>query len=184
MKLNYKEYTQIHQRKSGYDSDTISRYIIQEMLKGYGVSNIIETQGNNSTDLIGILPNGIKAAFEIKDRECPSTKYNDHMIESIKLQSLIKRKQKNEFQQIFLISIFEDSTIYITKDIDTINYTKTNKPCPTTTKLNNHKLIYKEVCIYKPTDIRYLEINIKDKIEYLHFSDTPFNNIQSNKPLF
>ena len=184
MILNYKEYTQAHQRQNGYDSDTVSRFVIRQMLEGYGCTDIQDSIGNVSYDLIATLPDGSKAAFEIKDREINSTKYNDHMIESIKLQSLIKRKQNGEFDHIHLISIFEDSVIFLTKDIDTTQYTVSNKPCPTTTKLANNEVIMKQCNVYKPTCIRYLEINIKDRVEHFHFSDKPFTSEQENHPLF
>lgn len=184
MILNYKEYTQAHQRQNGYDSDTVSRFVIRQMLEGYGCTNIIETSGNVSYDLLATLPDGSKAAFECKDREIDSTKYGDHMIEDVKLQSLIKRKQKGEFDHIHLISIFEDSVIFFTKDIDLAQYVVTNKPCPVTTKCANNNIIIKQCNLYKPTSVRFLEINIENKVESFHFSDKPFTHEQENHPLF
>lgn len=185
MKLNYKEYKHLHQDllNNGYNSDELSRDIIAQFLEAQGCTNIHFTVGNDSTDIIATQPNGEKTAFEIKDRSFNSTKYNDHMIENIKYNSLLKRKQKGEFQHIYLISMFDDSIIFITKDIDKIYSTVSNKPCPVTTKLNNHKIVYKECRIFKPTNIRYIQIEIEDRKETYHISDKPFNQY-STQPLF
>lgn len=145
--MSWEEFSK-HNQKRGYDSDYISKITIMNMFASYGATDFVESKGNCCYDFLCTLPNGKRAAVECKDRAYPSINFDDHMCEKIKLDSLIKRKENGEFEKIFLVSIYSDSVIRITEDIDIVPYKLTQKLCPKETKLNDHSMIYKYVCIF------------------------------------
>lgn len=111
-------------KKQGYDADEASRWVVKKYLEKnkslFNITEIYETKKKNSVDLIITTNEGRGIAIEIKDRQCPSDYYGDHVVEWGKILGIRRQIRKGLYQRAHLISLFEDGVMVQTGDIQTM----------------------------------------------------------------
>lgn len=190
--ISLEQYLQQHQNsREGYDVDYLSRLIVKKYLESNQFTDIQFTTGNNATDITA-LHNNVKFAIEVKDRsyKYKSTDFNDHCCEIVKVQSLYKRKQAGEFERLCLFSMFLDSCLTITLDIDIDILRQGKMLFPKTTTLGDNELIEKDVVFYKQNKKVYFVLwwDDTDNILDIQFSSSPIDidklNREASQPVY
>lgn len=190
--ITLEQYLQQHQNsREGYDVDYLSRSIVKKYLESNNFTDITFTTGNNATDITATY-NDTKFAIECKDRsyKYKSTDFNDHCCETIKVQSLYKRKQSGEFERICLFSMFLDSCLTITLDIDTDILRQGTMMFPKTTTLGDNELVEKDVVFYRQNKKVYFVLwwDDSDNILHVNFGSSPFDvdklNMEASQPTY
>ena len=159
--LTYSDFTRNYfQRQERYDCDKLSRNIIKMFLIAIGVSeaDITLTEGNNCSD-INFKHNDCMFLSEIKERySYNSDAFTDHIVEKIKVQSLVNKKKNYEKCKLSLFSLYNDGVIKITEDIEknVLGITKTF--APKTTMLDDNTMVEKEFVSIKPEKQVYFAI--------------------------
>lgn len=118
--------------------DHSSRMIFCEFLKQIGGKVIKNSQGNCCYDIYAEIQNNElqnkRIGFEIKDRQIPSYKYGDQMIELYKEIGNDKRISRNEFEHCIVVSFFTDNIITLA-NIKDKDRTYKKEWCKNTTKI-------------------------------------------------
>ena len=96
--------------KDWEEVDLTSRQIFCKYLEQIGATEIKNSSGNCCYDISCQLK-GKQIGFELKDRQIPSDKYGDQMIELYKEIGNDKRINRNEFEHCIVASFFTDNVI-------------------------------------------------------------------------
>lgn len=183
----------------GYDADGPSRWVVKKYLEKnkslFKIAEIYETKKKNSVDLIIYTTEGRGIAIEIKDRQCPSDYYGDHVVEYNKIKGIRRQINNGLYQRAHLISLFEDGVMVMTGDIQVMRPDAwvTQDLCNEQTLVDplhrDKKLKY---LVHYPHHIKYyFGVILDEQGEYsdIYYSNVPFNlkdatrDINSN-PLF
>ena len=188
--VTWSEFTELYPRESGFDCDKWSRVIIKSLLQwGFGTTNINVqfTEGNNCSDLSWENPvKGTKLIGEIKDRYTyDSTAFNDHIVEDIKVKSLVNKIKKGLAAKAAIFSIYNDGVIKVTVDIlkQGSFLGQQQSVCPRTTTLGDNTPITKTLYKFRPDSQYYFRFWYDDETNLYtpEFSNKPF---ELNAPEF
>lgn len=113
--------------------DLTSRNIFCKYLEQLGATDIKNSSGNCCYDISCQLK-GKQIGFELKDRNIPSNKYGDQMIELYKEIGNDKRINRNEFEHCIVVSFFTDNIITLA-NIKDKERTYKKEWCKNTTKI-------------------------------------------------
>lgn len=123
--------------------DTKSKEYFTNYLSQEGWTNITETDQYCYYDISALAPNGNRWRFELKQRNMPSTRYNDTIMETQKLNNFLKDKE--DYDGAALVTFFTDkwtiSNIFhpISQDIIEAAHT---------TSFEDNSIVYKSVVHY------------------------------------
>ena len=181
--VTWSEFTELYPREYGFDCDKWSRIIIKYLLQwGFGTTNINVqfTEGNNCSDLSWVNPvKGTKLIGEIKDRYTyDSTAFNDHIVEDIKVKSLVNKIKKGLAVKAAIFSIYNDGVIKVTVDIlkQGSFLGQQQSVCPITTTLGDNTPITKTLYKFRPDSQYYFRFQYDDETNQytIECSNKPF----------
>lgn len=191
--ISWHDYVNLYPRPKRFECDSYSRTIVQQFVERFCGCKCTYFSPSNQESCLDFnmynVRSGKRFVCEIKDRwKYVSTAFYDHIIENVKLQSLLKRLQKGDGQYISLFTIYDDGVIKATSDIikDLMGSKYTN--APSTTALDNHDYVGKDFILIKPT-IRYYFCIYEDTDNpnksnfYAHFDNEPINIQKLNEKL-
>lgn len=88
-------------------------------------------------------------AFEVKERNCSSTTYDDNTVEKLKYDELKKKKESGEIKAGYVVSYYNDGLMAINEIDD--SHTESKKLCPSTTCFTNKQKKEKNLIHYPHT---------------------------------
>ena len=138
--------------------------IICEFLKQKGFDEITPTQEIDKYDIFDIYAkkDGYDYVIETKARSIPHNKYCDILVEKLKLDEYLRRKEKNNKLRGLVFNIYNDDILAC--NIITNYFKEAEFTGPRTTSFNNNEYVTKKGLFY--TQKRLYKINRKNNNDY------------------
>ena len=138
--------------------------IICEFLKQKGFDEITPTQEINKYDIFDIYAkkDGYDYVIETKARSIPHNKYCDILVEKLKLDEYLRRREKNNKLRGLVFNIYNDDILAC--NIITDYFKVAEFMGPKTTSFNNNEYVTKKGLFYKQR--RLYKINRKNNNIY------------------
>lgn len=138
--------------------------IICEFLKQKGFDEITPTQEIDKYDIFDIYAkkDGCDYVIETKARSIPHNKYCDILVEKLKLDEYLRRREKNNKLRGLVFNIYNDDILAC--NIITDYFKVAEFMGPKTTSFNNNEYVTKKGVFYKQR--RLYKINRKDNNNY------------------
>lgn len=138
--------------------------IICEFLRQKGFDEITPTQEINKYDIFDIYAkkDGYDYVIETKARSIPHNKYCDILVEKLKLDEYLRRKEKNNKLRGLVFNIYNDDILAC--NIITDYFKEAEFTGPRTTSFNNNEYVTKKGLFYKQK--RLYKINRKNNNIY------------------
>ena len=123
--------------------------IICEFLRQKGFDEITPTQEINKYDIFDIYAkkDGYDYVIETKARSIPHNKYCDILVEKLKLEEYLRRKEKNNKLRGLVFNIYNDDILAC--NIITDYFKEAEFMGPRTTSFNNNEYVTKNGLFYK-----------------------------------
>ena len=134
--------------------------IICDFLKSKGFENITPSQQTNQFDIFDIYAkkNGYDFVIESKSRSIPHNKYFDILVEKLKLEEYLRRKEKNNKLRGLVFNIYNDDILACNTITDYFKVAEFFGP--KTTGFTNNEYVTKKGVYYKQR--RLYKINRKN----------------------
>ena len=138
--------------------------IICEFLKQKGFDKITPTQEIDKYDIFDIYAkkDGYDFVIETKARSIPHNKYSDILVEKLKLDEYLRRREKNNKLRGLVFNIYNDDILAC--NIITDYFKVAEFMGPKTTSFENNEYVTKKGVYYKQR--RLYKINRKDNNNY------------------
>ncbi len=138
--------------------------IICEFLRQKGFDKITPTQEIDKYDIFDIYAkkDGYDYVIETKARSIPHNKYCDILVEKLKLDEYLRRKEKNNKLRGLVFNIYNDDILAC--NIITDYFKEAEFTGPRTTSFNNNEYVTKKGLFYKQR--RLYKINRKNNNIY------------------
>lgn len=138
--------------------------IICEFLRQKGFDEITPTQEIDKYDIFDIYAkkDGYDYVIETKARSIPHNKYCDILVEKLKLEEYLRRREKNNKLRGLVFNIYNDDILAC--NIITDYFKEAEFTGPRTTSFNNNEYVTKKGLFYKQR--RLYKINRKNNNIY------------------
>ena len=138
--------------------------IICEFLRQKGFDEITPTQEIDKYDIFDIYAkkDGYDYVIETKARSIPHNKYCDILVEKLKLEEYLRRREKNNKLRGLVFNIYNDDILAC--NIITDYFKEAEFTGPKTTSFNNNEYVTKKGLFYKQK--RLYKINRKNNNYY------------------